>query len=412
MYFHIFWNACTSLRHDNRMFFFQNRIVQRVVWNSHTRKYLLRLLEKFGIRKRRIICICWGGNKYGCNPKAITDCILRYQRDGIIKDLFDIYYAFHEPEKFQEVLPNGINAVQIGSLEYFYILATSQFIIANTRFAGLYWPFKKKKGQHYIQTMHGGHGMKRQELEVKDSLSKEYVEMLYEDASRIDLMLSDSTFWTRLARTIFAYPDGEIMEVGLPRNDIFFDEKLKASMEDPNRDNKRYLIYCPTFRNNGDTSVYGFDVNRVVEALERRFGGEWYIRVHCHPNMLSVYHSIYDFSHPRMMDVANEELQSLLVTSDAAITDYSSAGFEFALTNRPVFLLAKDVKDYDRGMYFNPRELPFPFAECDDELCSQIETFDNGKYLSDLKRFNDEVIGLKETGKAACAVVDWIDKHI
>lgn len=387
-------------------------ILNKIIWNSKTRAITLKVLSLLSVKKRRITCVCWGGNKYSCNPKAITDCILSQQHEGKISKSFEIYYAFNEPEKFVDVLPREIKSVKIGSLEYFHILATSQFIIANTRFAGIYWPFNKKKGQYYIQTMHGGHGMKRQELEVKTSLSKEYIEMLYEDASRTDLMLSDSTFWTNLARTIFAYPKGEILEVGLPRNDIFFDNKLKASMEESNRDNKRHLIYCPTFRNNGDTSVYGFDVDRVVRALEKRFGGEWYIRVHCHPNMLDIFHETYDFSHPRMIDVASEDLQTLLVTSDAAITDYSSAGFEFALTNRPVFLLARDVKEYDRGMYFNPRELPFPFAENDDELCSQIETFDNGKYLSDLKRFNDEVIGLKETGKAACAVVDWIDKHI
>lgn len=381
-------------------------IITHIIWNSHTRSLVLSILGKLPILYNNVLCICWGGNKYGCNPKAITDEILRRKANG--EDMPKVYYAFNDANSFVHGLPKGIDAIRFCSLRFFFLLATSRYIISNTRISNITWPFAKKKGQYYIQTMHGGHGMKRQELEVCDSLSKEYVQMLYEDAARTDLMLSDSTFWTNLARTIFAYPKGEILEVGLPRNDIFFDEKVKASMEESNRDNKRYLIYCPTFRNNGDTSVYGFDVDRVVGALEHRFEGEWYIRVHCHPNMLDVFHDIYDFSHPRMIDVASEDLQTLLVTSDAAITDYSSAGFEFALTHRPVFLLARDVKEYDRGMYFNPRELPFPFAENDDELCSQIENFDNDKYLSDLKKFNGDVIGLKETGKAASAVVDWI----
>lgn len=387
-----------------------NDLLVRLIWNRHTRKLVLSILDILPVMYNRMLCLCWNGNKYSCNPKAVTDEILLRKQKG--EKLPEVWYAFNDPKQFNHEIPEGIQSVKLGSLKYYFLLATSRFILSNTRIGIDKWPFKKKKGQYYVQTMHGGHGMKRQELEVKNTLSEDYIKMLYEDASRIDLMLSDSTFWTKLARTIFAYPDGEILEVGLPRNDIFFDEKLKESMKESNRDNKRFLIYCPTFRNNGDTSVYGFNVDRVVEALEKRFGGEWYIRVHCHPNMLDVFHDIYDFTHPRMIDVASENLQILLVTSDAAITDYSSAGFEFALTNRPVFLLAKDVKEYDRGMYFNPRELPFPFAEDDDELCLQIEQFDNDKYLYEQRNFNNEVIGLKETGKASSAVVDWIIKKM
>lgn len=387
-----------------------NDLLVRLVWNRHTRDVVLSILDVLPVMYNRILCLCWNGNKYSCNPKAVTDEILLRKLNG--EKLPEVWYAFTDPKQFNYEIPEGIQSVKLGSLKCYFLLATSRFILSNTRIGVDQWPFRKKKRQYYIQTMHGGHGLKRQELEVSDSLSEEYIQMLHRDSLRIDLMISDSAFWTKLARTIFAYPKGEILECGLPRNDIFFDEKLKEKMEDPNRDNKRYLIYCPTFRSNGETSVYGFDVDRVVGVLEKRFGGEWYIRVHCHPNMLNIFHEIYDFSHPRMIDVANEELQSLLVTSDAAITDYSSAGFEFALTNRPVFLLAKDVKEYDRGMYFSPRELPFPFAESDDELCACIENFDNDKYLADLKKFNEDVIGLKETGMAASAVVGWIVKRV
>lgn len=393
----------------------------RLVWNKHTRNIVLWIFAHFlPIVKGRIMCVCWGGAKYNCNPKAITDKIIE---NGLLRGQksdkgFEIIYAFIKPSQFEGILSKEIKAVEIGSFEYFYLLATSQFIIANTRFGGgLYWPFKKKKDQLYIQTMHGGHGMKKQELEVCDTLGEDYIKALYKDVSRIDLMISDSKFWTEKARTIFAYPEGEILEVGLPRNDIFFaSEEVKKQMKKDicgyhginYTTDTKFLVYCPTFRNNGRKDVYGFDIDKTINALETKFGGIWYILVSSHPNMLSFYQEIYDFSNPRLIDVGREDLQPILVSSDVAITDYSSAGFEFALTNNPCFLLCRDLEDYDRGVYFDMKSLPFPYAETEDQLIVNILNFDNDKFLKDLDKFNKEIIGLNETAHASEAVVTWM----
>ena len=390
---------------------------QKFLWNRKLRPFVLWSLRLFPIKRGRVVCVCWGGQKYGCNPKAITDYIISNQNNR-----FEIAYAFHNPSFFKDSLPDQIKPLGIGQLYYYYWLATSQFIIANTRFGGgLFWPFKKRKGQYYIQTMHGGHGMKKQELEVSDSLSKDYIRGLYEDASRIDLMISDSKFWTEKARTIFAYPEGEMLEIGLPRNDVFFSSsesknsikrEICKKIDIAYSDNLRFLVYCPTFRNNGRKDVYGFDTDKLVLALSKRFGGDWYILVSSHPNMRSYYQEIYDFFNPHLVDVGQEDLQPILVSSDAAITDYSSAGFEFALTGNPCFLLCRDLEDYDRGVYFDMKSLPFPYAETDDQLVSNILNFDNEKYLSELEQFNREVIGLNETGHASEAVVEWMLKRI
>lgn len=382
-------------------------MLHRLIWNKHTRNIILWIFAHFmPIVKGRTMCVCWGGAKYNCNPKAITDKIIEkglakgQERDGG----FEIIYAFINPSHFNGVLPKEIKAVEIGSFEYFYLLATSQFIIANTRFGGgLFWPFKKKKCQLYIQTMHGGHGIKKVELDVIETLGHDYVEGIYKDAVRIDLMISDSSFWSQCCRTAFAYPKGEILEIGLPRNDMFFKKIFSEK-----KDKKNYAIYTPTFRNNGRRDVYGFNVDKVIDALQIKFGGEWYIRVSSHPNMREFYHEIYDFSHPRLIDVGGEDLQPLLLSSDILITDYSSAGMDFSLTKRPVFQLCQDRNDYDRGFYINPENLPFPYAETDDKLIENIQNFDNDKYLKDLDKFNKDVIGLNETGHATEAVVNWM----
>lgn len=373
-----------------------------LLWNRYTRSIMLRLVQCLPIRRGRVMCVCWGGEQYTCNPKAIALELIKHKE-------FDVWFAFLQPDKFVSSLPQGIHVVEIGSLDYFKLLASSRFVIANTRFAGgLFWPMPKKNNQYYIQTMHGPHGVKKVEFAASDTLPIAYIQAANKDNYCIDLMLSNSDYSTERCRSAFRY-DGEILEQGLPRNDVFFDSKFAKTTESSYR---KYLIYTPTFRNNGRRDVYGFDVDKVVSALESRFGGEWYIRISSHPNMRGYYREVYDFSHPRLIDVGNEDLQPLLLTSDALITDYSSAEMDFSLTGRPIFQLCKDRQDYDRGFYLNPETLPFPYAETEEQLVLNILSFDADKYAKDLEAFNRDVIGLHEIGHASEAVVEWMIKKM
>ncbi len=355
--------------------------------------------------------VSWNGAQYNCNPRAIAEAIAR---DTKALESFEPNYAFVNPDKFPDV-PAQIHKVEIGSLEYYYLLATSQFIVSNIRFAGIYFPYKKNS-QAYIQTMHGGHGIKRVEFDAE--LSADYVKSALEDTRRTDMMPSDSRYWTNIYRTAYRYT-GEVLEVGLPRNDIFFapnyikDDLRQQVFEtvglDDENSNIRLLIYTPTFRGNGRRDVYGFNVDNVIQALETRFGGQWHVLISSHPNMRSYYRDIYDFSHPQTHDVGTyPDLQELLVVSDVLITDYSSAEMDFSLTKRPIFQLIRDLADYDRGTYISPVDLPFPYAENDAELVQNILSFDEKKYLSDLEAFNRDIIGLNETGHASEAVIRWM----
>lgn len=375
-------------------------LLLRLIWNSHTRSVILFLLRFLPVSRGKVVFVSWGGDKYACSPRSIAEYIAR----NTVNNDFTLWFALLNHESYREIVPDGINTMEMYSLKYYYHLATAQFVVANIRISGgLMWPFPKKRRQYYIQTMHGGHGLKRQELEIA---SQEWHDVVRFDSARIDLMLSDSTFWTRLARTVFGYENGELLEAGLPRNDIFFAPKQRESSGD------KYLVYAPTFRDNARRDVYGFNVDNLISSLEKRFGGTWYVKISAHPNMLAYYKELYDFSHPRVIDIAHDDLQQHLADSDAAITDYSSAGFEFALTKKPVFLLARDWREYERGLYFKFEELPFPFAENDDQLCCNIESFDNERYIDALDCFNKDVIGLKETGHASDAVVEWMKKNI
>lgn len=386
----------------------------RFLWNSYTRAFALWLLHWFyPVKRGRVMLVSWAGSKYNCNPRAIAEAIIG---NDDISQRFELNYAFTHPESFTEV-PITIHKVEIGSLEYYQLLATSKFIITNIRLAGQMFPFKKR-GQYYIHTTHGGHGLKKVEKDAADVLPEAYIRQMKLEAGMIDLMLSDSRIRTKQLHESYLYP-GEILEKGLPRNKVFFQSENKLtelrkkvcdSLALP--DNAHLLLYAPTFRNNGRRDVYGFDVNRVLAACNRRWGGEWFLLISSHPNMLSFYREIYDFSHPKVRDIGGYDLQNFLVVGEALITDYSSSGLDFSLIPRPVFLLAYDLTDYDRGFYFDIRKLPYPLSQTEEELIHNIESFNERDYRQSLKRFQNEVIGLNETGHASEAVVQWMLKHI
>lgn len=389
----------------------------RLIWNRWTRSFVISLIQHLPIKRGRIFFVSRAGEHYNCNPRVIAEYIAR---EPNLLSLFEVWFGFIDPEHFRDIHPN-IKTIKLSTLQYYYIFHTSQFLVSNQN----WWIMDgKRDGQKYIQTMHGGHGIKRFGLDAElYSAPGKLHDAMLKDTARTDLALSDSLFFTNVIRRSLKFKC-PILTEGLPRNDIFFSTAEKKKQIRANLlhsynipISSKVIIYAPTFREpkSGikDLSVYWFNPGKVITSLEKRFGGNWYILISSHPFMRSYYKKIYDFSNPRIIDVGElPDVQELLISGDALITDYSSIEMDFSLTKHPVFQYAKDWREYDRGTYLDIHTLPFPFAETEDELCHNIETFDNEKYKENLELFNRDVIGLKETGHATEAVVNWMKQKI
>ena len=111
----------------------------------------------------------------------------------------------------------------------------------------------------------------------------------------------------------------------------------------------------------------------------------------------------------------NDDMAEYLACADILITDASSSMFDFALTGKPCFLYFPDVEHYDkveRGFYFDiQRDLPFPLSVNFDELCEQIQSFDEEKYAVGIKELLEN-IGNIDDGNSSKRVVEYIVEHI
>lgn len=373
-------------------------------------KYCISIILSYILptNNKRIIFWASQGKSYSCNPKYLSEYIQQHPDRG-----YDIYWAFLGEYNSKE----HKNYLTIGSLKYLWILNTSKFIVTNqrTRPRPFYW--RKKKEQKYIMTWHGSMALKVIEKDALSTLETDYRKVAQEDSRRCDLMLSDSKWWTNLIRQSFWY-DGEILECGVPRNDIFFDEGKKKIIVDKVHKfyniNKRtkIVLYAPTFRQNKSTKSYITEWTNIIEHLKNILSNEVVVLVRLHPWLLGQVEFQHESGGAVVDATRYQDMQELLISADILITDFSSTMFEFSLLKKPCFLVAKDLDNYDRGTYFNLQSLPFIQSKDTDDFCRKLEGLNISNYLENQASFIQKTFEPLMNGGACEVITNWMDKQI
>ncbi len=357
------------------------------------------------VDKKKVVFSSYYGRGYSDNSKAIAQALLKMKSDAklvwLVKD-----------EKEAATLPEGITPCPFNSPKRIWALSTARVWVDNCR---KYERFKKK-GQFYLQTWHG-FPLKRIERDALESLAPDYEKGAIRDSSFIDLLLSNSDFYTDVMRNCFWY-DGEIAMYGTPRNDVFInpdpDVNTKVRKAFSLNEDRKLLLYAPTFRADHSTDGYRIDASTLHDACEKKFGGEWTVLIRLHPNVATQSKDLFVYDTTSVVDATMySDMQELLSASDILITDYSSSMFDFALSGKPCFRFANDVEAYtkDRNFYFPFYEIPFPVAESNDEMMSLIADFDFDAYSKKREEFYSN-LNFCEDGKASERCAKWITEHL
>lgn len=343
-------------------------------------------------------------NDYICNPRYICEEIIKQELP------LDIVWATTKKKIATNYYPNEVRLVVRNSYEYFKEIASAKVWVDNA-LCFPWEPVPKKKDQFYLQTWHGSMGLKR--IGVNDVKERKWAKAAKLGTKWTDLCISNSTFETGVFRETH-WPETEILELGHARNDILFaDEEEKAEIRARVceffgiTEDKKIALYAPTFRNGDNTKYYNMNYNRVLDSLEKKFGGDWVL--------LNRFHFKTKITRAggtnRKIFGATEypDMQELMVAADVGITDYSSWICDFVLTGRPGFIYAPDLSSYnkERGFYYPLESTPFPIAENNNELEARILDFDMDEYSRKKEIFLQER-GCKENGDAAKKIVEII----
>ena len=364
----------------------------------------------YPIRKGAVVCWSFDFKQYSCNPRYLTEYILENNPE------LDIYWIFRGNPDLSGI-DCRIKCVRFHSWEYYKLINTAEFLVTNCRTDAYRFYWIKRPKQKYIMLWHGGIALKRIEKDAQQMLGLSYIFKAKSDSRLCDLMVSGCNFQTKLLKESFWY-DGEILEKGIPRSDIFFHNEKFASIKTKVcekygiKESDKIVLYAPTFRRDRSLEPYKIDWSNVVPEFRNHFKTpDVKVFLRLHPNMLHTDVTPL-MTDPSIINVTRyHDMQELLCIADVLITDYSSSMFDMSMLNKPCILFATDIEQYDRGYYFKFTEMPYPVARSNEELIQIIQNFDHAEYERNVKDFMDNKVGLFEDGNASKAITEWILEH-
>ena len=388
----------------------------------------------FPIKKNKIVFCCIEGTTgYSCNPKYIAEELIhRNKQEADGKKRFKLVWLVNDMSKS---FPKEIQVVHKSLWNRAYQLSTAGFWIDNSR---KQLEARKRKGQIYIQTWHAKLGFKPTCLDRGASFSKIAYLVSKHDSDLVDYWLSNSDWYDKTLPTGSLY-NGKTLRTGSPRCDILVKAKnnlefknavkrqicgkQKISVKDQDVEDIHFLMYAPTFRGGSQETNRSIEVGdhfpdykMVKDALEKRFGGTWYILLRLHTQLVAK-HMQSGCKSEYIVDVSREDdMYEILAGCDAFMTDYSSAAFDAAVMEIPIFLYCDDYDTYEqeRGKLLwdlNSDALPFILTTNNLELQNKVEKFDSAIYNTSLKKMVIDT-NMQEDGKAARNVVEHIGYFI
>lgn len=346
----------------------------------------------------------FGGKQFSDSPRAVYEELVR--RGVEVEHLWSVADQ-------QVDLPPGVRPLEWHSREWYEALARSRYVITNV---GLGDWYERREGQVVVQTWHGTPLKKiGADLLGTPRANLQYIASLPHRFRQFDFVVSPNAFTTPIMRNAFRC-EGEILEAGYPRNDIFhrpdrekIAQRVRATLGIP--DGKKVVLYAPTWRDDQrhTQSKFKLDLQVDLTAAAESLGDDHVFLFRKHPKILDAIPGagqgfVYDVS-------AYPDIAELYLITDVLITDYSSVLFDYAHSGRPMLFFTYDLEHYRdtlRGFYFDfTAKAPGPLIKTSAELIHAIRNVEGvkrtyaDKYAAFVKDFCEPSDGL-----ATARVVD------
>lgn len=321
-----------------------------------------------------------------------------------------LYWGVTGPESW---VPPGAVAVTLNSAEWYRVLASARYLCLNIDPER--W-FFRRPGQRMLQTFHGypAKSMGIRMWEGKHYTPRRIELELARTSGQWDLILTPAPEMDEHYRREYRY-DGPIHSAGYPRDDLLVSPEAQVVRDDTRRrlgiaPHQKAILYAPTWRDDLASNWRRAEMVEYLdlEAASRALGPDYVLLMRGHRFHAGASRA----AGTRLLDVTDyPEINHLILAADAAVLDYSSLRFDFALTRKPMVFLVPDLDTYVGGvrgfLYPFVDSAPGPLVDTADEAVRLLRNLDDlqRQYADALDRFHQQYNYLQD-GRAAARVVE------
>ena len=330
---------------------------------------------------------------------------LRVALDVVLKNTSKKVIVYKDgkchPQIKLDLEKKGVKVIENFSFKAIFYLVTSRYFIFShaPRDAHLTRYCKKRT---VVNLWHGSI-FKNVELLIP-RLDNKKKQQILNNVNLYDGLIASSEIDKKMMVKAFGVPADKVGITGLPRysmltKDYLYDDcflKLQQTKIDKIKQNKRLILYAPTFREKEESPIQSISssdwlsINKWCEQNDMVFG------VRAHPYDES---RLLELNNLNNVVVINQrqftETNLVLRNTDFLVVDYSSIWIDFLLLKKPILGYSKDYDEYfsrERGFAYDFKKVfPSTFNQSVPALLQSLTdclTHENYEYKSQLKIFH------------------------
>ncbi|SCY74485.1 CDP-glycerol glycerophosphotransferase family protein [Butyrivibrio sp. INlla14] len=378
---------------------------------TEKRNYYIILLARFMEQKldwlpvsRNNICFITSTRRYYADNMRYVIEELKKQELASKK----IYWITRHPEQSGKAIEDGVFVIRYRSLKHLWIQFFSKVVVCDDI---MYPGLIKRKRQTYINVWHGGINYKGIGKNAIVFPSKFQRRMYSYSNPEPDYMVAGCEAFIDYIRKAFGFNHTYFLTSGLPRNDLFFgnyEKKVNDVKKMIGCEEKKIVCYMPTFRHDKKSLAKSmFDSNKVLKALENRFGGDWIFAYRLH---YFDWENILNKKNEGVNLTEYDDISELLCAVDVLISDYSSCMWDFEVLEKLCISYIPDSEIFeqnDRGLTEQGHNMPYPMAKSTEELVNIIDSIKMDEYIDSIRKHKLKVNSY-EQGTASKIVAELI----
>lgn len=304
-------------------------------------------------KKKHLWCFgSWFGQRYDDNTKFLYE-------EALLDSEIEACWVTANVTIYDKLKLEGKAVVYATSLKGIWTQLRAKVFVCTVNSKDFYFATITRRN-FFIQTWHGA-PLKQIGFDVKQPTITKVINYLrWFLIDNYSLLVSPSSQFDECFISAMKVSDSQVIRSQNARCDGFLiDESDRVACRNALgiSDAESFVLFMPTHRNEGkDVNVI---LNTYIELLRfNGYFGERNIKIvlKLHPYDLRFAHLFPEPASNVLLLVDTErDLYSILASSDALITDYSSVMFEYKLLNKAIHCYVPDLKDYmenQRGLYF------------------------------------------------------------